>query len=866
MEHDAAFEQLTPDELRYEKQWPQKPGLSMEDVVRRLDKYGAKGKLRIPTKGRHNAQEWREAIVKTARIAQQYIVKEKVRRHQMPPPTAPDAPPGGPEQPPRPWGDRTQARPHPADAQADDRHSRHQVGVERAGILGGSRRRRKPPDDSHSNARMASLESASDTEMTGASPAIHRGDQHENLVDLTLTSDEGGSVAPSPHYRQGEDDFPDETDANNKYAISLGFRNQKAWNEAWAAQYGEANTEEMHRMIRSGAIDRSNKVDRGDDMMARTYGYKDYKDMFKSVPSFQPDMTGVQWNTHIAQMRKYFQREIEHKSPKSFLGGWTIAEAAKAMGASSHAQFVQHERANAMLQDWGKKHKALRKHWKDTSGTPDLNFVAKQFGFKDFSTMNQKFKATGKSPNVQLKKIFAQYRVKTDAPAKTPDERHLKADPRNWRKFGHPSQRGPSPEAVVDAPFALHRFGFHSANAVAQNRDDAKEQPPPYSSSDVAAIQGALDSSGQPTHHGRQPVVTPLRLSSVGSRRNPRRAAREQTLTYERSRTPTELMPLGDPRRQQKTPTKESIQKKIRAESVKVDRWDIQQLKQFMDENTITYNMQGSVDQLRQSAKAGIATMVRKAAGIPAAVRTFQQPGSMRTGHSPRMPARKRRRGSVDDPLARASRRNAPGRGAHKRSKSASRERANSASLSRRHGPISRHSRSRTPFSLDQEDEKMAVVNDPPTPGVGGTPERRRLLTRHLTSVVPYLAPPKVHRRAAPRTLFHPRLRYLKSVGVTAVAPPRNIVSPFRMNYKSRGGYGWTPTPRLSVNQIDAGRYLLRSRRGVTKGIRHQVMHLLNRVRGKIKVNGRLHSKRQAREVIIDLLAQNITVDVELSG
>jgi len=149
----------------------------------------------------------------------------------------------------------------------------------------------------------------------------------------------------------------------------------------------------------------------------------------------------------------------------------------------------------------------------------------------------------------------------------------------------------------------------------------------------------------------------------------------------------------------------------------------------------------------------------------------------------------------------------------------------------------------------------------------GGTPlaavrARGRDLQALAQPHIP-VAPARVAGPLVAARLMHRPGRYGKH-GVTRQKAPRNIVSPFRMNYTSKGGHGWNPTPKLSINQIDSGRFLIRARRGVTKGIRHQVMHLLQRVRGKVKINGRLHTKKQAREVIIDLLAQNITVDVEI--
>ncbi len=180
-----------------------------------------------------------------------------------------------------------------------------------------------------------------------------------------------------------------------------------------------------------------------------------------------------------------------------------------------------------------------------------------------------------------------------------------------------------------------------------------------------------------------------------------------------------------------------------------------------------------------------------------------------------------------------------------------------------------------TPVASDGDPEEKASEVEPtsrrrrggPVTPSGTSVANVRRTGRQLESLArPHIQAPA--RVAGPRIatrLLHRPGRYHKH-GVTRSKAPRNVVSPFRMNYQSKGGHGWNPTPKLSINQIDSGRFLIRARRGVTKGIRHQVMHLLQRVRGKVKINGRLHTKKQAREVIIDLLAQNITVDVEIAA
>ena len=173
-QYDKDIALLTESQREYEKTWPQKPGLSMEDVGRRLGRYGSKDKMRIPTRGREqSAQSWREQIVNTAREAQFHIVREKakdIERMGPPQPAQPSreqprrgppagAPPPPVENPPRPWGGRSQAV---------DRHSTNQVRQSSGGLLNpGGGKRRRSPDETHSNEEMAELQSASESESGG---------------------------------------------------------------------------------------------------------------------------------------------------------------------------------------------------------------------------------------------------------------------------------------------------------------------------------------------------------------------------------------------------------------------------------------------------------------------------------------------------------------------------------------------------------------------------------------------------------------------------------------------------------------------------------------------------------------------------
>ena len=879
---DAAFEGLTPEEREFEKKWPGTPGLTMEKVVQRLDRYKGKGKIVIPTKRDHSAQEWREEIVNTARIAQQHIVKEKVKRRIMPPPNRPAPPPAIPEegevqsQPPRPWGNRTHAH---------DRHSATQVMQDIGGLLNpGGGRRRKPPDRSHSNQRMAELQSASESEAGNESPLLHAGimyggDPHARTeqIDLTQsTDDEGGAPAgmagPAEHYRQGKDDYPQPSEQHDKYAQSLGFKNTIEWSQAWAAVHGEENTEEMHRMVKSAPVTRTRAADKGDDMMARTYGYKNYGDMMARIPHMKPEMTGVTWNSRIHQMRKHFRTEIEKKSPKGYLGGWTIEEAAKAMGAKGAKHFHTNPEADKILKEWGKKHKRLRGHHKDTGGTMDADYVSQIMGFNDWNAMRTRMLAKGQNPNDEIKKIQQTYLVTKDAPKRKPDERTLQPLRSVYKEFSHPAYQRKLPSRSPELePFRLG----HSVARVVQNHDDAKEEPAGAASASSDDVRDTLEANGQRVRVNPAAPVTPVRTSHVGARRQPARAATAATTTYQ-SRTPEVLMPLDDPRRGTATPPAQRLQTEAKRILAEIAKMNTKEVKHYMRSKNIPFARNLSVDRLREQASRETAEQMKRAKlfqqpdryASPRGSRSFQsQWGNMPTGDTPDLRPRKRRR----SPL-RNSR--------HRRSHSVGRP---------------GYGRRRRPSPSPDRYELMSVMSDPDVWGdpSGSEPEEKqaevdprtrrrrggpitpagtpiaavRARGRQLHAIAqPHIQAPA--RVAGPRVasrLLHRPGRYHRH-GVTRPKAPRNIVSPFRMNYESRGGHGWNPTPKLSVNQIDSGRFLIRARRGVTKGIRHQVMHLLQRVRGKVKINGRLHTKKQAREVIIDLLAQNITVDVEIAA
>ena len=160
--------------------------------------------------------------------------------------------------------------------------------------------------------------------------------------------------------------------------------------------------------------------------------------------------------------------------------------------------------------------------------------------------------------------------------------------------------------------------------------------------------------------------------------------------------------------------------------------------------------------------------------------------------------------------------------------------------------------RRRSPSPPHEPDEKEAEPDpDPPSPRPPATyPPISRAARARLSGVV-----------------TAKRYPHGLSVGHLGIhRSPKHYDSPYGPGGVGRGGYGWTVTPKLSVNQIGAGHFLIRSRQGVTKGIRSHVLHLLQRVRGRyLKVNGRRHTKKQAIDVILAMLRQNQTVDVLLN-
>ena len=72
-----------------------------------------------------------------------------------------------------------------------------------------------------------------------------------------------------------------------------------------------------------------------------------------------------------------------------------------------------------------------------------------------------------------------------------------------------------------------------------------------------------------------------------------------------------------------------------------------------------------------------------------------------------------------------------------------------------------------------------------------------------------------------------------------------------------------TITPKLSLQTVAPGHFLVRAPK-ITPGVRQHILSLLRRAPASLWVNGHKHSKKQAIGVIMRLLEQNHTVDIQL--
>ena len=835
--------------------------LTMEDVMARARRKNVMREGLIPHRGVRPAdlsdEQWRKIVHKTHATVNEDVLREMYRQKQM-------------------AEKDKERRDMPAPAarprqEADDRHSRRKAEERRSGALAGSRHRDKPPDETHDNREVVDLLSAAEAEAEQPAAGVRGRDPHarsEALVDLTLSS--ADEAAPSPHYRQDADDFPPSNAKNDKIAQSLGFKNTQDWSQAWADVHGEQRTEEMHEMLKRGADKRVDKSKPYDDEMARVYGYRNFSKMRQKIPYMHPHMTHVQWNTRVGAMRKSYKRERDAKHPQPFLGGWTLDDVAKSLGGTSYRNLYTFpnlrrgtdDDPDVWLRDWGKKHIALRKHMKQRKGDLHMDFFAQTVSrgkYKNYNDLQSKWMDDKKDPSKLFKKYARMFKYDTDAPKQ---KRPLLPDKSQWTIMADPEYRHkfkPGP-ATLDPDLGAAAFGgysFDSVTAVVQSQAAARGRRP-ASSRAATDLSSTLNGNGQPVNQAQASAAQPLRQS--GSSGRPKRAAARAVLTY------TE--PPDSPSREPNW--KRVAQEKIREVSVDVKNMPEDVVLKQLKEHKIKHDPRKSVDDLRILLQNWFITEITKRAKREAAASRDLSPGRAR-------PKKKR------DRSPRPSR---PSR----RERSGDRRRATSAGPPRRRFPTPSaavgpyHPRAR-PTGLrgdpllgissllgtsvrpqevppdgdpDEKESEAPVTPTPPRRGWSGTPiEQQRALGRSLRRMA-------VQPRLPPALIRHVRKRYTKTVGAAPVRQVRNVTSPYVATYTPKGGHGWTPTPRLSVNQIDSGRYLLRARRGITKGVRHQVVHLLNRVRGKVKVNGRVLRKKQAREVIIDLLAQNITVDVSI--
>ena len=80
-------------------------------------------------------------------------------------------------------------------------------------------------------------------------------------------------------------------------------------------------------------------------------------------------------------------------------------------------------------------------------------------------------------------------------------------------------------------------------------------------------------------------------------------------------------------------------------------------------------------------------------------------------------------------------------------------------------------------------------------------------------------------------------------------------------------GFGgpYTSKPRLSVNTIGPGNYILSARQGMSRGVRQQILNLLARAPKQMWVNGHKQDKKAAYTLIIDLLRKHESVEIMLN-
>ena len=166
-----------------------------------------------------------------------------------------------------------------------------------------------------------------------------------------------------------------------------------------------------------------------------------------------------------------------------------------------------------------------------------------------------------------------------------------------------------------------------------------------------------------------------------------------------------------------------------------------------------------------------------------------------------------------------------------------------------------RRARGPTPPRFGEQDEKDEKQPEPARARAPGRAPGRAAINPLL-----HAYPPVAGGRAR-------RIAHTLNVSLRGThAIPDHSESPYKQTVRASSGYGLNITPQLSITHLGAGHFLLRARRGVTPGVRKHVLHLLQRVRGRyLFVNGRRHTKLQARDVILRMLRTNQTVDVQLN-
>lgn len=150
-------------------------------------------------------------------------------------------------------------------------------------------------------------------------------------------------------------------------------------------------------------------------------------------------------------------------------------------------------------------------------------------------------------------------------------------------------------------------------------------------------------------------------------------------------------------------------------------------------------------------------------------------------------------------------------------------------------------------------DEKQQSI-DPNPPPLAVQPRRRAVL-------------PGLHRISRPIVMQQHMGSMYPPVSAGSVAS-RYLPVPYTpkratSTSKSRPGTKLT-TPKLSITSVSTGRFSIRARQGVDKGVINQIKNILKRAKKFVRVNSKRLSKSKALSVIITLLGRNETVDLQI--